>query len=92
MNPEPSSRINRSNGNDAAPRKLIGAAIITLLSKQEMTMFKRETLDTASDVLTDDQLELVSGGVTPDAGGNIPTCPPWFPGHPLGIIPSRGRG
>jgi hypothetical protein len=49
----------------------------------QMTMSKRETLDTASDVLTDDQLELVSGGgVTPDAGGNIPTCPPWFPGRP----------
>jgi hypothetical protein len=51
-------------------------------------MFERETRDTASDLLTDDQLELVTGGeVVPDAGGNIPTCPPWFPGHPPGVIP-----
>lgn len=59
-----------------------------LLTQQEMRMFKRKTLDTASDVLTEDQLELVSGGdLTPDAGGNIPICPPWFPGHPHGPIP-----
>jgi hypothetical protein len=55
-------------------------------------MLKRKSENTAPEVLTDEQLELVSGGgLTPDAGGNIPTCPPWFPGHPPGIIPSRGR-
>jgi hypothetical protein len=56
-------------------------------------MFKREAEQTAPEALTDEQLELVSGGdLTPDAGGNIPTCPPWFPGHPPGIIPSHVRG
>jgi hypothetical protein len=45
-------------------------------------MLKRKSENTAPEVLTDEQLELVSGGVTPDAGGNIPTCPPWVPGHP----------
>lgn len=53
------------------------------LSQQEMTMLKRETVnDAARDVLTEEQLELVSGG--DDGTGNIPICPPWFPGRPLG--------
>jgi len=53
------------------------------LSQQETTMLKHDSENTAPEVLTDEQLELVSGGdLTPDAGGNIPTCPPWFPGRP----------
>ena len=39
-------------------------------------MFDRNT---THDVLTDEQLEFVSGGVTVDATGNIPTCPPLPP-------------
>src|SRR5271170_220876 len=55
-------------------------------------MFKHETEHTAAEALTDEQLELVSGGdLTPDAGGNIPTCPPWFPGHPL-VLSHRAEG
>jgi hypothetical protein len=46
------------------------------LAQQEMTMFKHATDYTAPVALTDEQLELVAGGVTPDATGNIPTCPP----------------
>jgi hypothetical protein len=66
-------------------------AAIMLRTQQEMTMFTRETPATAADVLTDDQLELVSGGdLTVDAGGNIPICPPWFPGHPPGLNPAGG--
>ena len=54
-------------------------------------MVKREAEDTAPEALTDEQLEIVVGGVTPDAGGNIPTCPPWFPGHPHGpIVVTKG--
>lgn len=45
------------------------------LSQQEMTMFKHMTDYTAPVELSNEQLELVSGGVTPDATGNIPTCP-----------------
>ena len=48
-----------------------------LLSQQEMTMFKREAEYTAPEVLTEEQLEIVSGGV--DAMGNQPTCPPLPP-------------
>ena len=62
-----------------------------LLSQQEMMMLKREAENTAPEALTDEQLEIVVGGVTPDAGGNIPTCPPWFPGHPHGpIVVTKG--
>jgi len=57
-------------------------------------MLKREVENTAPEALTDEQLEIVVGGVTPDAGGNIPTCPPWFPGlpgHPHGpIVVTKG--
>jgi len=52
------------------------------LSQQENTMLKRKSENTAPEVLTEEQLELVVGGVSQDAGGNIPTCPPWPP-HPL---------
>jgi hypothetical protein len=52
------------------------------LAQQEMTMFKKEDENTAPEVLTDEQLELVSGGDIID--GNIPICPPWFPGRPGG--------
>jgi hypothetical protein len=51
-----------------------------LRAQQETTMSKHEIEITTSEVLTDDQLELVVGGV--DAMGNIPICPPWFPGNP----------
>jgi hypothetical protein len=47
-------------------------------------MLNRESENTAPEVLTEEQLELVAGGVTVDAGGNIPICPPWFPGRPGG--------
>ena len=58
-------------------------AAIMLLSRQEMKMLKRETVDDAArEVLTEEQLELVSGG--DDGMGNIPICPPWFPGRPGG--------
>jgi hypothetical protein len=66
-------------------------AAITLCSQQEMTMLKREVENNPPEVLTDDELELVSGGdIVPDAGGNIPICPPWWPGHPGPIPVSRG--
>ena len=55
-------------------------------------MLKRETLDAAArDVLTDEQLEFASGG--DDGMGNIPICPPWFPGRPgfpVGFPPVHG--
>jgi hypothetical protein len=51
------------------------------LSQQEITMFKHATNDTAPAVLTEEQLEFVSGGVHPDATGNIPTCPALPPIH-----------
>jgi hypothetical protein len=41
------------------------------LAQQEMTMFKHATDYTAAVVLTDAQLELISGGFNE----NIPTCP-----------------
>jgi hypothetical protein len=44
-----------------------------------MTMFKLAADYTASAVLTEEQLELISGGI--DAMGNIPTCPPLPPVH-----------
>jgi hypothetical protein len=47
-----------------------------------MTMFDREIQENAHEVLTDEQLELVAGG--DDGMGNIPICPPWFPGRPAG--------
>jgi hypothetical protein len=52
-----------------------------LRAQQETTMFKHETLNAASDLLTDDQLEVVSGGGILD--GNIPICPPAHPVLPL---------
>jgi hypothetical protein len=53
-------------------------------------MLKREVENSAPEVLTDDELELVSGGdIVPDAGGNIPICPPWWPGHHGPISESR---
>ena len=45
-----------------------------LLSQQEMNMFKQEADYAAAEILSDEQLNLVSGGI--DAMGNIPTCPP----------------
>jgi len=54
---------------------------MVLLSKQEMTMFKHEAEYNAPEVLSDEQLVLVSGGATPDGNGNIPICPPSFHGH-----------
>jgi hypothetical protein len=47
-------------------------------------MINLETEHTAAEALTDEQLELVAGG--DDGMGNIPICPPWFPGHP-GPVP-----
>jgi hypothetical protein len=67
------------------------------LSQQEMTMFKQAVDFTASAALTEDELELVSGGV--DAMGNMPICPPprpvihfggggpTEPGGPCGPLP-----
>ena len=53
-------------------------------------MFEREFEDCTPEVLTDDQLEIVAGGdLLPDAGGNIPICPPWPFGHIPGVIPSH---
>ena len=46
------------------------------LSQQEMTMLKQAADFTASAALSDEQLELVSGGMVVDAGGNMPICPP----------------
>ena len=51
-----------------------------------MTMFTHMAEYTAPEVLTEQELELISGGVTPDANGNLPTCPsipPWFHGGPI---------
>ena len=53
-----------------------------LILQQEMTMFEHQTLETASEILDDEQIELVAGGF--DGTGNIPICPPWFPGRPGG--------
>jgi len=60
-----------------------------LLSQQEMTMSKQETEYTAPEVLTDKELELVSGGEV-DVDGNIPICPPWWPGRPGLPVPTSG--
>jgi hypothetical protein len=39
-------------------------------------MSKTKTKDTAAELLTEEQLKTVSGGVTAvDRGGNLPTCP-----------------
>jgi len=59
---------------------------MVLLSKQEMTMFTHEAEYNAPEVLSDEQLVLVSGGATPDGNGNIPFCPPRHPGHPGGGV------
>jgi hypothetical protein len=57
---------------------------------QEIAMFEREFEDCTPEVLTDDELEIVAGGdLLPDAGGNIPICPPWPFGHIPGVIPSH---
>jgi hypothetical protein len=47
--------------------------------QQEMTMSKNETI--AIEVVTDELLEFVSGGVTVDATGNIDFCV-----HPLQTV------
>jgi hypothetical protein len=70
-----------ANGDEAAQCNSIRAAIM-LRAQQETTMFKHETLNSASDLLTDDQLEVVSGGDIVD--GNIPICPPIHP-----VLPSH---
>jgi hypothetical protein len=44
-------------------------------------MFKHEAEYKAPEVLSDEQLVLVSGGVTPNGNRNIPTCPLRFPGQ-----------
>ena len=50
-------------------------------------MLDRDSENTAPQVLTEEQLERVAGGVTVDPGGNVPICPPWFPGRPGGFGP-----
>jgi hypothetical protein len=50
-------------------------------------MLEQEKLEFAHEVLTDEQLDAVAGG--DDGMGNIPICPPWFPGlpgHPHGPV------
>ena len=70
-------------------------AAIMLLHQQEMTMLKHEIVkDAAPEVLTEEQFELISGGLVDNGTGNIPICPPWSPGpgrpvpNPLPGIPS----
>lgn len=60
--------------------KPINATLLVAI-KQEITMFKHESEFDAPEVLSDAQLDLVSGGATPDGNGNIPICPPSFHGH-----------
>jgi len=53
-------------------------------------MLNYESENDVLEALTDEQLELVSGGdLLPD--GDIPICPPWWPGHPPGIIPAHAH-
>jgi hypothetical protein len=42
-------------------------------------MFKHEIETTAPETLTDDQLELIAGGIIIDGMGNICTCPNFPP-------------
>lgn len=78
----PSSRVQTLERHRGRSTQLKKGAAILLLLQQEKTMFEHETLDTASDILTDEQIELVAGGY--DGTGNIPICPPRFPGRPGG--------
>lgn len=43
---------------------------------------RRENEKTVVQEVDRADLAHVDGGVSPPIDGNIPICPPWFPGHP----------
>lgn len=49
-------------------------------------MLKSKAEYNTPEALSEELLELVAGGATPDGNGNVPICPTWPPGHPGGGV------